>query len=360
MEFEEILYWLKEKNDDKLVLLWEKADEVRKKYVGDAIHLRGLIEISNYCSKNCHYCGIRKGNKKLLRYRMTEEEILETAKVGEALGYGTVVLQSGEDLDFAPEDIAKVIEKIKTQTCLAVTLSMGEREKKILELWRKAGADRYLLKFETSDPILFKVLHKGSNKKDLQRRIDLLLYMRELGYEVGSGIIVGLPGQTYESVANDILKFKELDLDMIGIGPYIPHPDTPLGKGYGKHNCEERLHISNTPESTLKVIALTRLVCPESNIPATTALATMGGVEARKLGLARGANVIMPNITPFKYRVYYDIYPGKTVSLESIEETHYKLLKLITELGRIPGVGKGGRIRRENQHSFINSNIGSS
>ncbi len=347
MDFESLVCWLKESDEEKLASLWKVADEVRREYVGDAIHLRGLIEISNHCFKNCYYCGIRRGNKRLLRYRMTVDEIMETAKIGESLGYGTVVLQSGEDPDFPYEEIARIIEKIKSETGLAVTLSLGEKNKETLKLWRQAGADRYLLKFETSDHNLFKCLHKGDDRKDLQRRIELLIYMRELGYEIGSGIIVGLPGQTYESVAKDILKFKELDLDMVGIGPYVPHPYTPLGKKFSKSVFDEKVYVPNTPEMTLKVIALTRIVCPESNIPATTALATVGGVEARKLALTRGANVIMPNITPQKYKVCYDIYPGKSGVRESIEEIHSKILKLIADIGRVPGIGKGNRIRRD-------------
>lgn len=343
--YDEIIYWLREEKEEKLSQLWERADSIRKHYVGDQVHLRGLIEISNYCVKNCSYCGIRRGNRNLKRYRMTTEEIIDTAILAKSLGYGTVVLQSGEDLGFSPQEIAKVIEVIKDKTGLAVTLSLGEQSKDALKFWREAGADRYLLKFETSDENLFRKIHKGSCSKEFSHRISQILYMKELGYEVGSGIIVGLPYQTYESIAKDILFFKELDLDMIGIGPYIPHPLTPLGKVYDRYKCDIYKYVPNTPEMTIKVVALTRLVCPESNIPATTALATMGGVEARKLCLQRGANVIMPDITPAKYRVSYDIYPGKTRVVADVNKAHSEIIALIYSIGRIPGIGRGDRIR---------------
>ncbi|MCX8065451.1 MAG: [FeFe] hydrogenase H-cluster radical SAM maturase HydE [Candidatus Hydrogenedentes bacterium] len=346
MVYEEILYWLRENNEEKLKELWEKADLVRRQFVGDEVYLRGLIEISNYCSKNCSYCGIRVSNKSLKRYRMSKDEIIDTALLAKELGYGTVVLQSGEDPGFLPEEIAYIIGDIKSKAGLAVTLSLGEQSRENLKLWKRAGADRYLLKFETSDERLFKKLHRGPSAKKLAGRISQILYMKELGYEVGSGIIIGLPYQTYESIAKDIVLFKEMDLDMIGIGPYVPHPLTPLGKIYSSHKESVSKSVPNTPEMTIKVVALTRLACPESNIPATTALATIGGVEARKLCLLRGANIIMPNITPLKYRVYYDIYPGKTCSIKNIQDTHEDIIQLIESIGRIPGVGRGDRVRQ--------------
>lgn len=342
MTFGELLGWLKERDERRLEELWRWADDVRRQTVGDEVHLRGLVEFSNYCERNCAYCGIRRGNRRLSRYRMTAEEILECAQKARQLGYGTVVLQSGQDEGFAPEWLAEVIQEIKRQTGLAVTLSVGERTERELRLWRKAGADRYLLKFETSDPELYRRIHPPLPGRDGDRIAQLKL-MRELGYEIGSGVMIGLPGQSYESLARDILLFAELDLDMIGVGPYIPHPNTPLGRLARRENRDDQVPASE--EMAYKVIALSRLVCPEANIPSTTALAILTAERGRALGLARGANVIMPNLTPLQYQVLYEIYPGKALVRESAEEFHARLVAGILSIGRRPGVGPGGRQR---------------
>ncbi|MGC8846026.1 MAG: [FeFe] hydrogenase H-cluster radical SAM maturase HydE, partial [Candidatus Hydrogenedens sp.] len=276
MDKKNIINWLREKNEDKLNELWELADSIRSKYVGEEVHFRGLIEISNYCKKNCLYCGIRISNRKLTRYRMEDSEILECVEFAKRNGYGTIVLQSGEDPDFTKEKIAELIRKIKENANVAITLSLGEQEKHTLELWKSAGANRYLLRFETSDEILFKRIHSSEQAKSLENRIKQLKILKQLGYEAGSGIMIGIPYQTYESIANDILLFKQLDLDMIGIGPYIPHPDTPLGQEYlNKYKKDDEKFVPNTELMTYKVLALTRIICPTVNIPATTALATV-------------------------------------------------------------------------------------
>ena len=227
----EILGWLRESDPQRLDELWRRADETRRQHVGDAIHLRGLVEISNHCARQCAYCGLRAGNENLVRYRMLPDEIIESAQQAVKFGYGTVVLQAGEDYGLSTEWLAKVVRRIKKATPLAVTLSLGERPDQDLAAWRKAGADRYLLRFETTDRNLFDAIHPplGNNQCD---RIAILQRLREFGFEVGSGIMVGIPGQTYASVANDIELFRELDLDMIGIGPFIPHPQTPLGSRF--------------------------------------------------------------------------------------------------------------------------------
>ncbi|HOL19937.1 MAG TPA: [FeFe] hydrogenase H-cluster radical SAM maturase HydE [Candidatus Hydrogenedens sp.] len=344
MDKKDIINWLREKNEDKLSELWEMADSIRSKYVGEEVHLRGLIEISNYCKKNCLYCGIRISNKKLTRYRMEDSEILECVEFAKRNGYGTIVLQSGEDPDFTKEKIAELIKKIKENANVAITLSLGEQEKHTLELWKSAGANRYLLRFETSDETLFNEIHSSKQAKSLENRIKQLKMLKQLGYEAGSGIMIGIPYQTYESIANDILLFKQLDLDMIGIGPYIPHPDTPLGQEYlNEYKKDDEKFVPNTELMTYKVLALTRIICPTVNIPATTALATVNTREGRILALKRGANVIMPNLTPTKYKKLYEIYPGKSSADEPPEIIHQSIMKIIEKAGRKVGTGMGNR-----------------
>ncbi len=344
MNKEDILYWLREKDEHKLNKLWNMADSVRKQFVGDEVHLRGLIEISNYCKKNCLYCGIRVYNTKLTRYRMRDDEILECVKFARKNGYGTIVIQSGEDTYFSRDEIAELIIKIKKHADVAITLSLGECDEQSLKIWKEAGANRYLLRFETSDEELFERIHTAKQSKSLERRIRQIEELKRLGYEAGSGIMIGIPYQTYESLANDILLFKKLDIDMIGIGPYIPHPETPLGREFIKDykNDEERF-VPNTEIMTYKVIALTRIICPDTNIPATTALATINTREGRILGLKRGANVIMPNLTPPKYKKLYEIYPGKSSADDEPEVIHQNVLKVIEQAGRRVGKGMGNR-----------------
>ncbi len=349
MTRQEIETWLREEDEEILSELWERADRVRSETVGEEVHLRGLIEFSNHCERNCTYCGIRKGNRRLSRYRMSTEEILECAQLARRLGYGTVVLQSGQDEQFPAEWLAEVIREIKGATGLAVTLSVGERSERELRLWREAGADRYLLRFETSDLTLYRRIHPPLRGRSPDRIAQLRL-MRELGFEIGSGVMIGIPGQSYSSLAADISLFGELDLDMIGVGPYIPHPDTPLSRVRSPLPPGEQVPAVDV--MTYKVIALSRLVCPEANIPATTALATVNPREGRALGLSRGANVIMPNITPACYRRLYDIYPGKAGPAETPEECHARLLALLQSLGRRPGVGPGSRRRSRQPHSY--------
>ncbi|MCK5295659.1 MAG: radical SAM protein, partial [Alphaproteobacteria bacterium] len=234
MTHDELLYWLKETDKDKLEVLFSKADEVRKKHVGDDVHLRALVEISNHCSRQCHYCGLRAGNKDVKRYSMSKEEILACANKAASMGYGTIVMQAGEDFGLDVEWLAEVIKEIKQKTPMAVTLSLGERTKDELVLWKNAGADRYLMRFETSNAKLFKKLHPpiSENAPD---RIQILKTLKQIGYEVGSGVMTGIPNQSWDSLARDIELFKELNLDMIGSGPYIAHPDTPLGDDENCH-----------------------------------------------------------------------------------------------------------------------------
>jgi biotin synthase len=345
LKVEEITHWLRETNLARLEMLYMQADRVRSQNVGNAVHLRGLIEISNICRRLCGYCGLRADNHGIERYRMTRDEILECAQQAVRFGYGTVVMQSGEDFGIEREWMTEIIAAIKRTTPLAVTLSLGERSDDDLAAWREAGADRYLIRFETSDPELFRFIHPAPPGASGRDRIALLRRLRELGYEAGSGVMVGIPGQSYATLANDILTFASLDLDMIGVGPYISHPATPLGTGVLLRKIDPDDQAPNTEEMTYKVVALTRLACPQANIPSTTALATLNLAKGRELGLQRGANVVMPNLTPAKYRALYEIYPAKACIRETSEECQACLAARVHSIGREIGSGQGGRRR---------------
>lgn len=275
--------------------LFKTADEVREKYVGNEVHLRGLIEFSNICKCNCKYCGLRKDNSELERYRLKIDEAYDFAKKAKEYGYKTVVLQSGEDSYYSVERLVKLLQDIK-KLDLAITLSIGERPYEEYKAFKEAGADRYLIRIETTDKELYKKMHPNMS---FENRVRCLKDLKTLGYEVGTGCLVGLPEQTIESLANDILFFKEIDADMIGIGPFIPNQNTPLKDAKG-----------GTFEMALKVMALTRILLPTINIPATTAMETLNP-NGRLIALQSGANVVMPNVTEGDYRRKYEIYPGK-------------------------------------------------
>jgi biotin synthase len=345
MNKDEILHWLREENKDRLKELWTLADTVRRENVGDEVHLRGLIEISNYCARQCGYCGIRAGNSEIGRYRMTEEEIIGCVHEAVEYGYGTVVLQSGEDYGIKTDWLAGIVRRIRSETDLAVTLSLGERPDEDLAAWREAGADRYLLRFETSNPELYERIHPSLPGRTSDR-FAILRKLKELGYEAGSGVMIGIPGQTYTSLAHDIEMFQSMDLDMIGVGPYIAHPMTPLGEQESELQAPEGEQVPNTEAITYKVIALTRIACPEANIPSTTALATLNTATGRELGLSRGANIVMPNLTPPNYRTMYEIYPAKACINETAGDCHFCMHRRILSMGRKIGAGKGGRRNR--------------
>jgi biotin synthase len=345
MDRHELIGWLKEVDETRLEALWDRADEVRRLHVGDAVHLRGLIEVSNHCVRRCTYCGINVTNHEVERYRLTAEEIVACARQALDLGYGTVVMQAGEDYGLTRDFIAEVVRRIKAETGLAVTLSLGERPDDDLVAWREAGADRYLLRFETSDPELYASIHPSLPGRPSDR-FEILRHLRDLGYEIGSGVMLGIPGQTWQTLASDLLAFQGLDLDMIGVGPYLPHPATPLGRGE-LPEAPPGEQVPNSELMTYKVVALTRLLCPQSNIPSTTALATLNLAQGRELGLARGANVVMPNLTPVQYRALYEIYPGKACIRETANECAHCLSGRIVRMGRQVGRGPGGRGRGE-------------
>jgi len=326
---DEIIALLKVEGEE-LSYLYQKADQVREKYHGREVHLRGIIEFSNYCKRNCKYCGLRIDNKKLKRYQMEPEKVIGMALRAIDLGYKTIVLQSGED-DYDADKIAWIIKRVKAAKEVAITLCLGERDYGEYKLWKKAGADRYLLKHEVGSKEIYQKLHPGML---LEERIKRLEWLKELGYQVGSGIITGLPGQNEEVLAADIRLFKELDLDMIGIGPLIPHPDTPLRK-----------NKPGTVALTLKVIALTRLLLPLAHIPATTALGTLDP-EGRQKALLVGANVVMPNVTERKYRPLYEIYPAKICLDEKPTDCRRCIEGIINSLGRYVSNGPGDSLKK--------------
>jgi len=307
--------------------LFSAADKVRKEQVGDEIFLRGIIEFSNHCERNCLYCGLRKGNSSLSRYRMSEDEILATVEQIKNTGVPTVVLQSGEDSFYSQDIICRLIERIRKETDLIITLSIGERALNDYKAFQQAGANRYLLKHETASLELYRYLRPGC---EWENRMQCLRRLKELGFETGTGNMVGLPGQTPEILADDLLVMKYLDADMLGIGPFIAHPDTPLA---GIDNDDIEL--------TLRVLALARLITRNTNIPATTALATLHP-QGRLLALQAGANVVMPDFTPEIYKIRYDIYPGRK-DVGSAVAIISKLEKDFQSIGRTLQYSVGSR-----------------
>jgi biotin synthase len=343
---EALEHWLREEDEARLETLWAAADETRRRYVGDAVHLRGLIELSNYCVRGCTYCGIRAANRGIERYRVSEDVVLACAHKAVEFGYGTLVMQAGEDYGIETEWMAGVLRRIRAETSVAaITLSLGERPDEDLAAWREAGADRYLLRFETSDADLYRRIHPDLPGR-VSDRLAILRRLHELGYEAGTGIMVGIPGQTYASIADDIELFRGFDMDMIGIGPYLPHPATPLGQEFERRRAAGDWPPDQAPNSelmTCKVLALTRLARPDSNLPATTALSLVNKSGGRAHGLQRGANVVMPNLTPLEERQKYEIYPEKAAVHETAEAINASLMALLAQLGRTVGTGAGGR-----------------
>jgi biotin synthase len=327
MTRDEIIYLLS--SDDKAALFGE-ADRVRRLHVGDAVHLRGLIEFSNACGRDCLYCGLRRSNSAVERYRMTPDEIFETAKVAGSLGYKSLVLQSGENCQYPVKDMCALLRRIKAEIGIAITLSMGEKTREEYAALKQAGADRYLLRFETSSEKLFAELKPDSS---FQERFQCLTWLRELGFQVGSGIMVGLPGQTLEMVADDILLMEKLDLDMIGIGPFIANPQTPLKDA-----------PSGTLDLTLKAVAILRIITKNAHIPATTA---MGSIETggREKALRCGANVLMPNVTPVKYREHYQLYPNKICIKDQPGECAACIAGMVHALGRTIATDAGHSLK---------------
>jgi biotin synthase len=313
--------------------LFAAADQVRHAAVGDEIHLRALIEFSNYCRRNCLYCGLRRDHRELSRYRMASGEILDAVVAAAALGYRTVVLQSGEDTYYTAPPLAELLRTIKAGHGVAVTLSIGERPEEEYRLLKEAGADRFLLRIETSSAGLYQRLHPEMGSDGWTARLECLRALRRQGYQVGSGVMIGLPGQDLGMLADDLLFLQSLDLDMIGVGPFIPHPATPLAGEAG-----------GTLELALRFVACLRLLCPEALIPATTALGALDP-QCRQRALRVGANVLMPNCTPVQYRDRYQLYPGRICTGESAPECRRCVEAMVLSLGRTVATGYGHSLR---------------
>lgn len=307
--------------------LFKAADSVRKIRVGDAVHLRGLIEFSNICGQNCKYCGIRRDNSFVERYAMTPEDIFETAKRAASLDFKTVVLQSGETQTYSIETLCEIVKKIKTLD-IAVTLSIGEKNEDEYRALKEAGADRYLLRIETTSHRIYNELHPDMS---LSRRKACIHFLKKIGFETGTGDLIGLPHQTNENIAEDLLFFQEIDADMVGLGPFIPHPQTPL-----------KDEVGGTFEKALKVMALARLLLPSANIPATTAMETLNP-KGRIIALQSGANVVMPNVNDTLYRYKYQLYPGKICLNDEAEKCRKCVEAKITSIGRSIATTKGFR-----------------
>jgi biotin synthase len=326
---EELVLLLKDNSIDEE--LFSAADRVRRKYMGDSVFLRGIIEFSNICKQDCLYCGLRASNKNITRYRLSPDEVIELAEKAVGYGYKTLVLQSGEDAFYTVDKMQYMIRRIKEMDA-AVTLSIGEKSFEEYKAYKEAGADRYLLRIETTDKALYEVLDPGMLHEERKR---CLRDLKTLGYEVGTGTLVGLPGQTIESLAEDILFFKEIDADMIGLGPFIPNEDTPLKDAEGGDFTMSR-----------KVMSLIRLLIPDANIPATTAMETLDK-NGRILALQSGANVVMPNTTEGEYRKLYALYPGKICVGDTPAHCVNCITGKITSIGRTVSKSKGFRVKKE-------------
>jgi len=316
-------------------VLFDFADRVRKDFVGDGVLLRGIIEFSNVCRNTCAYCGLNRDNARLERYRLTEAEILATAERICRAGIKTIVLQSGEDDNLDAEWLARIIETIKSRFDVAITLSVGECRRKEYQLWKAAGADRYLLKIETANPGLYRQLHP---EMSFENRIRCLRDLAELGYQTGSGDLVGLRGQTVEKLAEDILFFKRGNFDMLSVSPFIPHPETPLAD-----------EATGSLMMTLKMTALARIVSRDAHIPATTAIGSLQGRDERPRALTAGANVLMPNFTPTPYRRQYEIYPNKRCVSENAGVCPACMAPMVAALGRWVDYSRGDSLKAKPQ-----------
>ena len=300
--------------------LSEEAVKIRKKHYGNKVYTRGLIEFTNYCKNNCYYCGIRRGNHHATRYRLTKDEIMDCCQNGYLLGFRTFVLQGGEDSWFTDDRLVEIIRSVRENypDC-AITLSAGEKPYNSYKKFREAGADRYLLRHETADEAHYNSLHP--EEMSLTTRKQCLYDLKSLGYQVGAGFMVGSPGQTLDNLAEDLIFLKDLNPQMVGIGPFIPHHDTKF--------AEEK---AGSVELTLFLLSVIRILLPKVLLPATTALGTLDP-RGREKGLLAGANVVMPNLSPVKNRKQYDLYDNKICTGEEAAECRGCLM------GRVESVG---------------------
>lgn len=325
---DEYRYLLDNMNDDTRKVLFEKAVKVRKENYGDSVYVRGLIELTNYCKNNCYYCGIRAGNRKAQRYRLSEDEVISCCDSGYEIGYRTFVLQGGEDVCYTPERVAALVERIKkSYPDCAVTLSLGEHSREVYQSWFNAGADRYLLRHETADSEHYSMLHPKN--LTLENRKRCLYDLKDIGFQVGCGLMVGSPFQTNVHIARDLKFIEELEPHMVGIGPFIPHKDTP----FGNYPC-------GNLELTLTLLALVRLIIPTVLLPATTALGTIRE-NGRELGILAGANVCMPNLSPKEVRHKYMLYDNKLSSGAEAAEEFLQLSSRMKKIGYKVVVARG-------------------
>ncbi|VBB45826.1 Biotin synthase [uncultured Paludibacter sp.] len=334
----DIVQLLSAKGEDEK-LLFDFASDIKQKNVGNSVYLRGLIELSNVCEKDCYYCGIRKSNSNVKRYSLSEEEILEAIRFAYEKGYGSVAIQSGEIQSNAfTEKISRILQKAReiSNGELGVTLSCGEQTEETYQKWFENGAQRYLLRIESSNQGLYKKLHPDDAKHRFEKRLQALQILKKTGYQVGTGVMIGLPFQTVENLADDLLFMKNFDIVMCGMGPYIEHHETPL---YQYKDTllplKERLGLS------LKMVAVLRILMPDINIAATTALQTIEK-SARIKAIQIGANVMMPNITPKKYRDDYFLYENKPVSTQNDEDELHFLDEQLKNIGHRIGYFQQG------------------
>jgi len=338
---DEIIFLLKLGEEDS-IKLFNKAKEVRNNTIGNKVYFRGLVEFSNKCSKNCYYCGIRVGNTNCNRYELTDYEVLDAIKYAFDNNFGSVVIQAGERIDRHFIDrIDNLLKEIKHLSSgkLGITLSLGEQTEETYSRWFASGAHRYLLRIEASDQGLYKKLHPNDENHDFEKRMEALQLLRKCGYQVGSGVMIGLPYQKIENLADDLLFLKNIDVDMVGMGPYIEHEDTPLYKYRDMlPSKEERFNLS------LKMLAILRLMVKDINMAATTAMQTLDNF-GREKALDAGANIIMPNLTPLKYRDSYLLYENKPGVNEEADDTKQNIEKRLKKAGYTIGYGEWGDSR---------------
>ena len=317
---QEFIALLDSSDEDVRQKLFETADYVRRENYGTDVYIRGLIEFTNYCKNDCYYCGIRRGNTAATRYRLTDEEILNCCKEGYELGFRTFVLQGGEDPYFTDEKIIEIVKSIRSSfpDC-AITLSIGERERESYQAFFNAGADRFLLRHETADRDHYESLHPSEMSFDHRRKC--LYDLKDIGYQVGAGIMIGSPGQTTHHLVKDIRFLQDLKPDMIGIGPFLTHADTPF-----------KNEKNGSLEMTLRMLAVLRLCFPYVLLPATTALGTIHP-KGREMGLACGANVVMPNLSPVRVRKLYELYDNKICTGEESAQCRGCLERRVAEGG---------------------------
>ena len=312
----EIITLLEATGEDKQEL-FKRANEIKLQVLGNRVHFRGLVEFSNICGKDCYYCGIRKSNREIKRYNVSDEQILDAARFAHMNGYGSFVMQAGElespAYTLRVENLLKEIKKLSKGE-LGITLSLGEQTEEVLERWFSAGAHRYLLRIESSNPELYQRFHPSDTLHDYARRLTSLKTLQRIGYQTGTGVMIGLPFQNTGDLADDLLFMKHFDIDMVGMGPYIEHHDTPLFQFRS-----ELLPIEHRFDLSLKMIATLRILMKDINIAAATALQAIDPL-GREKAVKVGANIIMPNITPGKYRNDYALYENKPCVDEEPED----------------------------------------